>query len=76
MKITFDKNEELAFEILKEIHSAKIDLSNINIKHPLYALLQMVKPENYFEYLLELCNTENSSIETDEEPVPLPFAEL
>lgn len=48
MKITFDKNEELAFEILKEIHSAKIDLSNINIKHPLYALLQMVKPENYF----------------------------
>lgn len=48
----------------------------MNIKHPLFPLLQMVDAETYFEYLFGLCNAEASEMDTEEEPVLLPFSEF
>jgi len=46
----------MAFEILETLHKDKVNLANMNIKHPLFPLLEMVEPERYLNELLELCN--------------------
>jgi hypothetical protein len=65
IKIVFEDNEDFAFEVLKQIHEAKINLSNINIRHPLFTLFQTVKTDAYFNYLFDLCSHEQSEIDTE-----------
>lgn len=55
----------MAFELLQQLHEQKVNLTNMNIKHPLFPLLLMVEPETYFAYLMGLCSVEKGDMEVE-----------
>lgn len=71
----FADNSHFAFEVLKQIHEASINLSNINIKHPLFHLFETVDAESYLEYLFGRCGDEDNEMETEQSFDP-PLNEL
>ena len=36
--ISFDNDPDMAFEVLEKLHKEKVNLANMNIKHPLFPL--------------------------------------
>lgn len=59
IRLDFGGDAVLAFTILSELHDKKLYLENINHKHPLYCLYELVEPHNYASYLLGLIGQEN-----------------
>jgi hypothetical protein len=75
VKLSFQEDEALASDILKQLHKQKVSLSNMNIKHPLFPLVGMIPPETYFTSLMELCS-QQAIVAEGEEAEELPLSEL
>lgn len=56
MAITFEEgNKNLAYQTLVDLHEEGVYLDNISMNHPLAKLYQWVDTGAYWEYIYNLC---------------------
>lgn len=63
ISIDFAADPALALAVLTRLHEENLYLDNINSKHPLFQLYQLVEPHQFATYLLQLCQQENENEE-------------